>query len=492
MKIPDVETVDPLAALPSTIEYVAYFAAQRPKDVAVIVDGREITYSAFYDELAKMVTALLDLGMKRGGMAAVDVPGTYPHLLVVLAFEAMGVLTFSYLQSEVPHVKDTLAAMDLVMCTPGREPPNAKRVQIMDEAWFDSVMAGEPEHPQEDVLIGLDTPLRIVKSSGTTGRVKWMIQTGRVFKFMIENYSLRSGLNRHSRFLVSHGFNLHTYYYFAVACIRMGGTCVYAGQEGIAETLAKYAITHVVFMPGILIRVLDILPEDYVKPADLTVFTISGPVSNELRARAKRVLATDVVVAYGSSEIGSAGTMAEDAVGTVLPGVRVEVVNDDGRPVIGEPGLVRVKGQGSVGAYIDDPETTERVFRGGWFYPGDVAVMIDRRTFKFIGRADDLLNIGGFKFAPQDYEEMFTRELPVDDLCLTTITDAEGIDHVLVVVVPKAPDGLAEIAEKIVPLLPDLFGEIKLLSVEKIPRTSTGKIQRNKLNDLLRPTQIGS
>jgi hypothetical protein len=43
--------------------------------------------------------------------------------------------------------------------------------------------------------------------------------------------------------------------------------------------------------------------------------------------------------------------MAKDPIGRVLPGVRVEVVDDDGQLVIGEFGLIRVKGQGSA-AYI--------------------------------------------------------------------------------------------------------------------------------------------
>ncbi len=39
-------------------------------------------------------------------------------------------------------------------------------------------------------------------------------------------------------------------------------------------------------------------------------------------------------------------------------------------------GRIRLKAAGmSDEGYIDDPETTARLFRDGWFYPGDVGVI---------------------------------------------------------------------------------------------------------------------
>ena len=36
-----------------------------------------------------------------------------------------------------------------------------------------------------------------------------------------------------------------------------------------------------------------------------------------------------------------------------------------------------------------------RMFRDGWFYPGDIGLMLGPRSLKLLGRADDLINIGG-------------------------------------------------------------------------------------------------
>lgn len=488
--MPEANAVEPLTALPSTVSHIGYHAARRPGDVALIVNGQEIAYGAFYRDIGKMVAALRGFGLEPGDAAGVEHPHLYLHWLLLLAFEALGVSTFSYARGEAAMVEEALAGTALVMCSPGQEPAIARRAHPMDTAWIDSVAETEPDRPLIPAPIGPDTPIRIVKSSGTTGSFKRMIHTGRVHEFWIRQYQLRAGFNRNSRYLVTAGFHFQVFHVVATACIRMGGACVYDEREGIANALSKYAITHATCVPRILIQVLDNLPENYVKAPELTVFTVGAPVPNAVRARTKRVLANNLVESYGTTEVAVICTMGEDGVGTVMPGVLVEVLNDDGQPVMGEPGLVRVMTEGSVGGYVDNPEATGRMFRDGWFYPGDVGVMQDRRTVRIIGRADDQLNIGGTKFPPQPLEAELASNLPVDDLCLTTMADGEGVHRVWVVLVLRNPDGMADILPKIGPMLPAMFGEVKLVAMEKIPRTDTGKILRNKVNELLRQAQV--
>ena len=126
------------------------------------------------------------------------------------------------------------------------------------------------------------------------------------------------------------------------------------------------------------------------------------------------------------------------------------------------------------------------MFRDGWFYPGDAGIMEDLRTLRLFGRSDDLLNFRGLKLAPQAMEENLMGELPVEDLCLTTIADEEGVNQLWVVVVPRNPNDASSIQEKLVQLLPPVFDKIVLKSLKKIPRTSTGKVRRNRLNEILR------
>jgi acyl-coenzyme A synthetase/AMP-(fatty) acid ligase len=439
-----------------------------------------------------LVAALRHFGLKPGNVVGIGHPHHYLHWLTVLAFEALGVTTFSYEQDETGILEAALATADLVMCAPGHAPPNARRVQILDSEWIDSLRDQVPEWPVQTASIGPDTPMRIVKNSGTTGSLKRMVHTARVREFWIRQYQVRTGFNRHSRYLMTMGFSVEAFHAYAATCIRMGGTCVYDGRDGIGEVLAAQVITHITMPPFLLTQVLANLPDGYVKAPDLTVFTIGAPVSTEVRDRVEQVLATEIVESYGTQEMAVICTMGEDGVGTVFPGVRVETVAEDGRPVLGEPGLVRVMSAGMVDGYLDNPEATAQMFRDGWFYPGDLAVMDDTRTLRLIGRVDDLLNIQGFKFAPGPLEEKLRAALPVTDLCLAAIADDAGVEQLCVVAAPRDPDSLTDIRRKLDPLMPDTVGTVRFVAVASIPRTTTGKVRRNELAQSLRQSPAKS
>ncbi|MCP4471094.1 MAG: acyl--CoA ligase [Gammaproteobacteria bacterium] len=229
----------------------------------------------------------------------------------------------------------------------------------------------------------------------------------------------------------------------------------------------------------------------YRKSADLTIFSIGAPVSEAVRDRVRRTLARDIVESYGTSEVAAICTMRSDGTGTILPGVRVEVVDDQDKPVMHAPGRIRVMTEASVNGYLNDPEASRRMFRDGWFYPGDVAEMMDANTIKLVGRVDELLNVRGVKIAPQHLEENLVRALPVNDVCLTTLQDEKGVSRLCVIVEPLQ-EGNQEILEGIISsILPPVVGGFVLTSVDAIPRTGTGKIQRKELKQALIDRHLG-
>ncbi len=486
MEFPDTGADRSAPGMPCTVTYIGYHAASRPDAAAVIVNGQTITYAVFYRDIAKMVLGLRGLGLEPGQVLAVEHPHFYLHWLILLACEALGITSFSYEEAEIPVLEKPFAMADLVMCRVGMAPPKANRVQLIDQAWGDTVLALAPELPIETVPLHADTPMRIVKSSGTTGRIKCMVQPHNFRERYLAHYQFRAGFNRESRFLVTMGFMVEPYNIYASDCARMGGVCIYDGRAGIVETVRQQSVTHLVLPPYILAQLLDNLPGDYVPAPNLIVIAIGAAVPKEVRERVKRVFAKDIVESYGAQEIAVVATMDEEGQGALLPGVEAEVVDDAGHPVLGQPGRVRVRAAVSVGGYIDDADATARMFRDGWFYPGDLAVMRDRRTLKIIGRVDDTLNIKGIKFAPGPAEEKLRSTFPVDDLCLTSLANAEGSEELCVVVVPGDAGNIADIQAALPTLVPANFGKVHVIAVPAIPRTATSKVRRAELNAILR------
>src|SRR5262249_48534232 len=172
---------------------------------------------------------------------------------------------------------------------------------------------------------------------------------------------------------------------------------------------------------------------------------------------------------------------ARDRMMTVFPWVRVEIVDDRGRPLPeGTAGWVRLKSDTMPPGYVDAPETTSRMFRDGWFYPGDVGVLGGRRL-RVMGRGDELLNIGGRKLAPADLETLVSRHLQAADVAVCSLPNDDGIEELYVALVEPEGDE-AELHRCLVQAFVGYgHGNIRPVKLPRIPRNANGKILRDAL-----------
>ena len=261
----------------------------------------------------------------------------------MLAFETLGIVTFTYTRQGAADHREMLGGANLVICTDGHNPPQAKRVHIISHRWFEDVVSSEVEKDRRRPTFSPDTPMSDYFTFGTTGEAKHIIQTARMREDRAGKGQIRARFDQHSRFLVWLPFALQGIYIFATACARMGEYCVHSSRDGSAQTISRHDVSHISVVSSVLAKTLASLPEDYVKPNNLTIHTFGGAVGEALRAHANDLLATALFENYSSNESGPITIVKPDGVGTVLPGVEVETVDEGHRPVWGEPGLVRVK-----------------------------------------------------------------------------------------------------------------------------------------------------
>jgi acyl-CoA synthetase (AMP-forming)/AMP-acid ligase II len=264
----------------------------------------------------------------------------------------------------------------------------------------------------------------------------------------------------------------------------MGGTCILDSNDTV-QTISGHKVTHVSMLPVVLANTLGRLPKDYEKSTNLTVLVFGAPLSEQLRTRALQDFATDIIASYGTTETASICAIRPDGTGTVFPGVTVEVVDETDRPLIGQPGRVRVKSAGCISGYEDNPDATERMFKNGWFYPGDVGVMNGIRSLKLLGRVDNLINVGGIKLDSEKVEDELRGIISVNDLCVTTIPNTDGIHRVYIAVVLGSSTKLKDLMEAITSNKNMDLGKFILVEVKEIPRSGPGKVQREKLRELI-------
>ena len=211
----------------------------------------------------------------------------------------------------------------------------------------------------------------------------------------------------------------------------------------------------------------------------------SAPLPVSTLLRWKEITGHTLLERYGMTEIGMAlsnplhGERAPGSVGTPLPGVEVQLVGEDGRPV-GQrtPGEIEVRGPAVFNEYWDKPEETRTAFRDGWFRTGDTAV-VENGVYRILGRTNiDVLKTGGHKVSALEIEETLRQHPAVCECAVVGLPDPEWGERVAAAVVVQEGHvldlpSLRSWAQKSLALhkVPS-----RLLVVDTLPRNAMGKV----------------
>ena len=466
-----------------TAEYVAYHAACRPDAISIVSDGREIAYAELDRDIRAMSWAMRGLGLSRGQSIVVRCDNAYVHWLLLIASERLGVAAVSLVDDGDPEL---LASVDRIL-TDKALPAGPVRQHALTEDWIAAALSSpEAETPPAPAA---DDCVRIVSTSGTTGPAKRFLVRRDAQDARTAQWITSFNISSSSRYLVSIPLAMRGTFDCGCACLRAGGTIVIETRKPTTQALCTHTVTHLLVLPMHLKAILEELPPDFAKPRDLTIVSFGGRISQELRERATKRLATALCETYGTSEVCTIGTIwapDTDGFGTIPPRAQVEVLDERGNPLpIGRVGEVRVRTDAMCEGYLGNPEATSRMFRDGWFYPGDLAILRSGRQVKILGRSDDILNIGGQKYLPGYLEELVLRSKVAGDVGVSSVAGADGIDRVCVAIAqPRCAE--AELLSRVVAAFQDFqLGGIDVVKVREIPRTANGKIERARLKAMV-------
>jgi len=208
---------------------------------------------------------------------------------------------------------------------------------------------------------------------------------------------------------------------------------------------------------------------------------------------------------WWQSETGGimiANTAAMDikpgAMGKPLPEVEAGIVSVEGDTVtelpdgeIGELAL-RPGWPSMMRAYLGQPERYAKVFKGGWYLTGDLAMRDADGYFWFVGRADDLIKSAGHLIGPFEVESALIEHEAVAEAAVIGVPDETAGEVVKAFVTLKAGYEAGEALER------ELRGHARkrlgpavapreIVFRDNLPRTRSGKIMRR----LLRARELG-
>ncbi|MEU5425892.1 AMP-binding protein [Streptomyces olivoreticuli] len=167
--------------------------------------------------------------------------------------------------------------------------------------------------------------------------------------------------------------------------------------------------------------------------------------------------------------------------GVPVPGITATVRTADGTPVAdGEEGQLHIAGPTVALGYIGRPEAAAVTFADGGAYTGDVVRRAPDGTFTYLCRADDLLNLGGYKVVPSEIETVLRDVEEVQDCVVVGGRDADGLEQAVAYLVAR-PGSDEDVVRRAVTAairggLAAYKRPARLEFRDELPTTSTGKL----------------
>lgn len=217
-------------------------------------------------------------------------------------------------------------------------------------------------------------------------------------------------------------------------------------------------------------------------------------MSAEVRAAWEAATGRAVHEALGMTEVSTyvSGSperpAAKGTAGWVQDGRRVAVLGGDGAPVArGEVGVLAVhrSDPGLMLGYLGDEAGTAARYRGEWFVTGDLAEMTAEGAIRYRGRADDLMNAGGFRVSPLEVEAAMAACPGVAECAVTEVEVKPGVRVIVFFYVSDNPVSEAVLSAHSEGVLARWKQPRLWCRVDALPRSANNKLNRRALQGLL-------
>lgn len=395
-------------------------------------------------------------------------------------------------------------------------PQNGPRVLQLDRGWPE-ISEEAVETPSGEVAP--ENLAYVIYTSGSTGQPKGVaICHGNVSHYvlaMAEALNLRDD----DRYLHTASMSFSSSVRQLMVPLSLGATVVVASVNEIHDPIKLFEN---IKTNGV--RVIDIVPTHWRSCvealAQMEESTRSNLLDNRLRlvVSASEPLHADLPQAwrddlrhnavlinmFGQTEttgIVSLRPIPEDlggggnivSIGKPIPNMQIYVLNSLSQPVsIGVPGEVFIGGADLGRGYVNLPDLTAERFvpnpfshkPGGRLYrTGDLARHLPDGNLEFLGRVDDQIKIRGFRIEPAEIEAFLGKHPAVRRAVIVRETGRAGDASLVAYAVLVEKDGASvnELRTHLRQRLPEYMVPARFVTLESLPLTPTGKIDRRAL-----------
>ena len=513
----------------SLADYWQQTARAMPDKIAVVDNhGASYTYSALDHAASCLANWMLAKGIESGDRIAFQLPGWCEFTVIYLACLKIGAVSVpllpSWREAELVWVLNKCQAKMFFA------PTLFKQTRPVD-----LILPLQNQLPQLQQIVGVDklapatsslslsqiiadnTPLTtaitthgdelaaVLFTSGTEGLPKGVMLTHNNILASERAYCARLNLTWQDVFMMPAPLGHATGFLHGVtAPFLIGARSVLLDIFTPDACLALLEQQRCTCMLGATPFVYDLLNVLEKQPADLSAlrfFLCGGTTIPKKVARECQQLGIKLLSVYGSTESSPHAVVNLDdplsrfmhTDGYAAAGVEIKVV-DDARKTLppGCEGEEASRGPNVFMGYFDEPELTARALdEEGWYYSGDLCRMDEAGYIKITGRKKDIIVRGGENISSREVEDILLQHLKIHDACVVAMSDERLGERSCAYVVLKAPHHSLSLEEVVAFFSRKRVAKYKypehIVVIEKLPRTTSGKIQKFLLRkDIMR------
>ncbi|MGJ7874794.1 amino acid adenylation domain-containing protein [Streptomyces rochei] len=481
-------------------------ARRTPGNVALTVDGVDITYAELDERSDSLGRALLARGVRAEDRVALLVGDRLQHVAATLAVSKVGAVYVPLdLRSPEARTRRMLADTEAVLVladrdTAARVPDGPAEMLLVDtdipSAGTDEEAPWEPVHP--------DQLAYVMYTSGSTGEPKGVAVTHRSVVGLVADRYWGHGPDDALLMHSSPSFDASTYELWGP--LLNGARIVASHAEhtdiaSLAATMTRHRVTAGLFSEGVFRLLAENHPEGFRGLRDIYV---GGDTTSA--ATVRRVLdetpGARLTNSYGPTEttLCAAHHAVTDKdvarnsfpIGRPLENTRLYVLDERLRPVPpGVTGELHIAGEGLARGYLGRPGLTSAWFVADPIGPpasrmyrtGDLARWRTDGTLELAGRADTQAKVRGFRIEPAEVEAAVASYEGIAQIVALVREDRLG-DRRLVAYVVPGPGATVDpepLRAHVAALLPDYMIPAAFVPLESLPLTATGKVDRAAL-----------
>lgn len=515
--------------IPATLEEVAtlgdlsrFHARQRPDKEAMLFEGRSTSYAELDRQASQVANGLIELGLAPGarvGFMDKNSDEFYQVVLGCAKANAVSVgINWRLAAPEVAYVLNDSAA-EVLFVGPeffglaqrvADQVPSLKLVVAMSEAhgewpafadWRDARDDADPLVPvtTDDVAIQMYT-------SGTTGHPKGVQLMHRCFFDLwrqppADDMAFNEWTDADVNLVAMPSFHIGGVGWGLMG-LRPGARNVVVREFDPGVTLdmiEQHGISKLFLVPAAIRMVLEHPRAREVDYSSVKYICYgASPIPLDLLREAIEVFQCGFVQLYGMTETtGSAtylppqdhdvtGNERMRSAGKPFPGVRVKVVDEQGRALPPrEVGEICIASPVNMRGYWNLPEATEKTLVDGYVHTGD-AGYLDEDGYVYVhDRVKDMIVSGAENIYPAEVENALFGHPAIADVAVIGVPDERWGEAVKAVVVLK--EGANVTADELVAFARERIAAYKLPKsvdfVAELPRNPSGKILKRELRE---------